>query len=369
MGWRLNSEARGRVSRLLEEAGIPLELQVGAICRTFVETVPDRDWVAAEPVVYSPDGDVYREIDQLVTLCQDVDKPPIACQLVLRVPIECKSRNNVELFGFPEQSTAPPGFPLFGGLAGSQAGREVLRAHDSLRPVTNARISLVTIKGGQEPKGIYDEDLIYKSASALSDFIQFDNSDDYPLGVRAQGLLDEYRLGDSFKAFVEGRGGDWLESLPDFTKSIDLKMCENFNERFLGKALYLLHVGLHLPVVCIQGPIHKVTWTAESGITDYEDAEAFVTSIRKTGWPGKARRTLLNRAAEVPVIVTNTDGLRSVLDRGAAWFEQARSLIRALPESVAVRAPLESHFFDWAIAEYKISEAEKGYRSDFPILS
>ena len=368
VSWRSNKEAADHVRRLLDTAGIPLELQVGEISRSFAEATggPSRSSLA-EPVVYSPhDGETYREIDQHVILYEELEKPgsPVGFQLILKAAIECKTRKEIELFAFPQPAKPPPAFPVFSGLAGSQASRRVLSGIDAFRSLSNTRISMVKIADGT-PEKICDEDLVYKSAAAVYDFIEFDHSDDNDSNMSALGLLTEYGLGEKFSAFIRNAGRDWLWSLPRFIESIELGLCENFNRRFFGDKGLFFSVDLHLPVVCVNGDLHEVAWAPGVGITGFKDAIAFVTSIRKTGWPGKARGMLLNRTAEAPVMVTNPHGLRSVLDLGLAWFDRVRSLIAALPEPLPVRAPLESHFYDWAIREYKLSESERGYRSDY----
>jgi len=105
--WLSSQGAVSRVSQLLGQAGIPLELKVGKICSSFARlffnsTITGVD--ALETITYAPmDAEAeFREIDQLVSIHRTLEiSDKWDFDIVAHCPIECKHRKDVDLFAFP----------------------------------------------------------------------------------------------------------------------------------------------------------------------------------------------------------------------------------------------------------------------------
>ena len=75
---------------------------------------------------------------------------------------------------------------------------------------------------------------------------------------------------------------------------------------------------------------------------------------------------LLSRTPEVPIVITNPDGLDVVLETGFKWYENIRGILTTAPAAVLKRAPLESAFFKKVFKSHRGGDQEQlGYRSDF----
>src|SRR5438067_2218659 len=104
--WRTNREASRRVTALLEQAGIPLELQVAKVCKDFYasHTRPKAVRVNSETIVYSTSATEsdYRQVDRNVQIYEEFQVGQLTgIQLMVNMPIECKHRKNIECFAFP----------------------------------------------------------------------------------------------------------------------------------------------------------------------------------------------------------------------------------------------------------------------------
>src|SRR4051812_6706039 len=102
--WMGNPEATDNVKRLLTQSGTAFESRIASRCRLFANVHTDAiTHVRAERVVYGrPDlGEALREVDQVVTIYQELELgSDLGIQLQLQVPIECKARQGLQVFGF-----------------------------------------------------------------------------------------------------------------------------------------------------------------------------------------------------------------------------------------------------------------------------
>jgi len=315
--------------------------------------------------VYSADLTTeYREIDQVVQLYEEFDVDErTGIQLVFNIPVECKYRSDVEYFAFPLPMLRPHTFPVTSDLAGSDYFRSLAGTDRILQSIPLADLSLVQIEGGRTPKMIHKENVIYNAASALYDFVLF-NLRRYGTPMSDDPLLQE--LFESFQGYLNRHHYAWWMVLGEWMRENVSCRAEDFNERYFGG--HRLHhvVVIHLPIVCVSGDLFQVHGGELSEIAGFAKINACVTRIRKHGWPGDARFTLLARGAEVPVVVTNPAGLTGVLNIAITWFSNVRAMLKRANPSVKAWA-VEAMFFQKVVHHFAAAEPDEGYRSDLDI--
>ena len=154
-----------------------LELETATACDAALLklSLPEGVHVSGEPVVYDPDADgiTYREVDYVATLYREfLVNNRTGIQLNFSLPIECKSRRDVEYFAYGMNHTehvAP--FPLASQHYSSPLFNVAQSAQTSaFANGLRARIVSMVIKDGQTPEKVDDENLIYNSGGALYDF-------------------------------------------------------------------------------------------------------------------------------------------------------------------------------------------------------
>ena len=101
--WISNKGATNQVKTLLENAGVPLELEVSNICSEFCTSHLDANILSDRIVYSSADAmDTYREVDQNVQIYKEFEVNNFTkVQLIANIPIECKYRKGIEVFAFP----------------------------------------------------------------------------------------------------------------------------------------------------------------------------------------------------------------------------------------------------------------------------
>ena len=369
--WISKTQAINRVKGLLKQAGIPLEIKIGNICKKFCQSqdVSDQVHITAEKIVYSPSPseEIYREIDQRVQIYEEFEVDNLTgVQLIVNLPIECKYRTDVELFGFPYMSPwdIHKGFAIHGNFAGSEYFRSLHVSYTCLSKLHPADIILVEIKEGKTPCKVDKEDLLYKAAASLYDFILFDLTPSEAEMHREDSLIDDLGLFEDFQAYLHKRHYVWSSVLRDWIKKIDTEMCNLFNEKYFKGTRIYFNITAHLPIICVNGPLYRVRLDSNFNIKGFEETLYLTTSIRKQGWPRLARIGLLSLTPEVPVIVTNPIGLKSVLEIGFKWYQDIRNSLVIAPGEVVKRWALESAFFKRVYLYYIKEEETRGYRSD-----
>jgi hypothetical protein len=352
--WTNNEPATRQVKNLLEQAGVPLELQAAGICTKFSDTNdrPRELAVMSEKLVYMPSTAVheYREVDQLVSIYEEFELGKLTgIQLQLKMPIECKYRSDVECFAFQvAEGNVHFGFPVVSSFTGSQLWRNIRTSYKSLENLSVSNITLMEIEAGRTPRRVHKENLIYNAAGSLYDFIIFDESLEYPTAdaPEVERLFTEFQnhLGEKYYA--------WWSTLLRWIESIGAENVDSFNARYFGNSRIYHLVSAHMPIVCVNGPIYGVKWNASSGIQSFAEIPYCVTSIRKRGWPGGTRFKLATFSSEAPVILTNISGLESVLDLGLTWFNSIRESLSESDSEAETRWALESAFVDKCVKQY-----------------
>jgi hypothetical protein len=370
--WLESEGAQKRVTDLLYKAGVPLELEVEAICKQFAHVVNDNESIntTSEKVVYSTadEPETYRELDQLVTLYSEFELGVTGIQMIGNIPIECKSRSDIEYFAFPiEQNTAHFGFPYWNELGWSQCTDRLRSTYDSLSDLRTASISMLHIKKGEQPQSFSTEQLHYNGAGALYDFVLFNGEDISPeiLFAREDEWLSDTGIFTRLQQEVVTSSSP-LRALKTFIREVSMEQCHSFNE-YAYQDGSLFHINMfQMPILCVNGPIYLVEWERSSGIAGYAPTKACILQIRKQGWPGSLRYCLLNQVVEVPVVLTNIEGLPECLNIALSWYQLIIQTLLETPRDLVERLPLEAALYTKGIEcfEYRLNEKRKSYRSD-----
>ncbi|MDA0364454.1 MAG: hypothetical protein O3B31_02420 [Chloroflexi bacterium] len=320
----------------------------------------------AEKFIYSAEVDKeYREIDQLVQLYDEFEVDErTGVQLVMQIPVESKSRVGVDAFAFPSgDPTVSNAFPVVSDFAGSDLFRILSASSVAINHLPHAAdVAFVEISDGTTPKGIHKESVVFNAAAALYDFVSFEIGSDVGLSVQHQ-LINE--LTDSFDAHLREKRFPWWSVLRRWMSENVSPRAEEFNERSDHRVYYSVRV--YLPIVCLNSGLYHVRLTDDAQIDGFDETDAFVASIRKHGWPGAMRFHLLERTAEVPVIVTNADHISGVLDTAEDWFRLIRKTLLDNSPSLAGRWAIEAAFFQRVIRNLGQDEMSDGYRSDLDV--
>lgn len=369
--WSLNTDATNRVKNLLEQAGIPLEIKIASLCKEFCQShgVADQVHITTEKIVYSPSPaeEIYREINQRVQIYEEFEVDELTgVQLIVNLPIECKYRADVELFGFPSMSPGDvhKGFPIHGDFAGSTYFRSLHNSYTCLSKLCAANIILAEIKEGKLPAKVDKEDLLYKAATSLYDFVLFDLSPSDTDTSYINSLIDDLGLFKDFQAYLQKHHYVWWSVLREWIEKIDTEKCKLFNKEYFGGSRLYHVIKAHLPIICVNGPLYRVKLDSDFNIEGFEESPYLTTSIRKQGWPGLAHIELLRRTPEVPVVVTNPNGLNSVLEIGFLWNQHIRERLVMAPTEVVKRWALECAFFKRVSSYYIRQQETSSYRSD-----
>ena len=300
--WLASPGAINKVKLLLERAGIPLELSVANIAQQFCSSRKRGKLpvFSSQKVVYSQSrlDPVYREVDRLVQIYDEFEVGDhLGIQLIFNMTIECKFREDIEIFGFSSHDIEwRNNFPLHSDLQGSRYFTRLNTSLDVLNSLDAADIATMEIKNGQTPQKIHAENLIYNAAGSLYDFVAYDLAPHggYP-EKWSDKIIDDLGILKSFQSYVNKKSYDWRHVVHDWAKNITKDKLESFNKRYFGKHRLFHHVSVHLPIVCVNGPIHKVTWASSTGIERFTEIPYFTTSVRKAGWPGTVFTGLLTR--------------------------------------------------------------------------
>jgi hypothetical protein len=375
--WISNETVNKRVKELLEQAGVPLEIQTTNICKQFCKfhESKKRQSLRAERVVYatSPDDQTYRELDCKVQIYEEFEvSRQIGIQLIVEIPIECKYRKDVETFGFSltdDSTNDLPfeysfGFPIISYFARTNYLLGLVKSYKNIRDPAPHRISLIQIKAGKTPNKIHEENLVFNSASSLYDFVQMDLRE--VNDVQSDPIIE--RLLKSFQDYIASTHYGWFIVVRSWAQAnIHDKDVKMFNDRNFGDRPLYHGVTAYLPIICMNGPLYLVHMTPDLHIDKFEEKPFLSSSIRKQGWPSDYSSSVVFHSPEVSVFVTNPRGLEQVLEMGLKWHGSIRRILESAPREVIERAPLEAQFFNRVVTYYEANEERQHYRSDLDL--
>lgn len=374
MKWTESKGATERALRLLEESGALLEQRVSNECLEFVRATHKKRGlrVSSDSVTYGLDTqqDPLRQIDQCVGIYKEfILDNSTGVAFRLEIPIEAKSRRDVEVVGIDyAQDSYRPRMPITGFMQGSLLSGAVV----DLLPFSTLPLLhpvLMEITDGSTPKKIVDENLVYKAGSAIYDFIRFEiqpesNESEAPADGSAEEstIIKKMGLVSRFEKYLAENHYVWWGVINSWMRSnLSDALATEFVRRLPAGRLYY-GMDACFPILCINGPLWRY-----SGPKILE-CNALLTRVRVRGWPGRLRQQLLRYTAEAPLIVTNPKGLMSLLQEASRWFLKVEERLKCADKRTKQRWQLESSFYREALKHFMHGKPEKEIRSDLDVF-
>lgn len=351
--WLKNEKSIEHVRRLLNNAGLPLEVRTGQICRKFIDELdenypsehyPDGTYKRynlfyTDRRVYGDEeaGDAHREVDQCVTLSHTIDlSEGMSLNFDLDIPIECKHRDNIEVFGFAtgDLEYIYNRFVMSTNLGGSQILKSIaLRELSILQTGSLYSLGFLEIEG-QTPKRAVEENIIYKAGSALYDFIKFKSS--YNSMINQEELANVIKSLDIDSKLIITSNANKLKYAWNANLAVIHDIPEDKRKEF-NKAISGLHIfesNIYVPIICIDGPLYSVKVDEGGKVQDFSHKPYLISGVRPSSWAGNTKYTL-NASPESLVIVTNPENLDTILQELAEWYmDLADILYQASPEAI-----------------------------------
>lgn len=353
--WLANADATNHVKNLLLKAGLPLEMQTSEVCRKFISNHGNTNLAirfSAGRTVYGDENtdNASREIDQVLKMSSNITiSKDRVIYLSLFVPIECKHRNNLEVFGFPYKDVGLEtiAYPVItDSLNGSSMVNKITK---SLPAIMNDKvlygISLLEIEAGKTPKGVIGEDLVYKAGTALYDYVKswIDASpeqDQERIVEKLPTFGDIQRMMNYAKSFR----GSW-----PFIKSVMNSWTEdiidNFNRQYVDGDWTYHGIDIFLPLLCVDAPLYSVEVSENTELQSFHAKELLTTGIIVPRWPKSSPYYLANPSSESLLGITNPQSLNSVLESVYEWFLSIIQLIEQAPTKDKERMFIEAAMF------------------------
>jgi hypothetical protein len=197
----------------------------------------------------------------------------------------------------------------------------------------------------------------------LYDFVRFDFSTwSTRPGKYEERLCEEAGLLQRFHEYKDSQpnyGTDVL--VKRFVESLTRDDFASFNAKYFGGKRLYHGLGGALPVVCLDSPIYVMELDDSNEIT-FSNMPWLVLPVRIRQWRTSFHRTLVPLTAEVPVIITNPEGLPEVLNQSHDMFEEMRQFILDQPPDIK-----ESALLQMALKGLIPDDLEPSFRSDLEI--
>jgi hypothetical protein len=280
-------------------------------------------------------------------------------QLSLKAVIEAKYRTGIEIIGVPLPAKSyRPRMPQIGFARGTSL-EELINAQTPFPQMPLTQPVLLSFKNGA-PEKVSEEQLTYKSAANIYDYLRFDAGPDeqYPTLEDGGGMS----IFGKFKEYVSQTNYAWWLVIRSWLKE---HIAEQQALRSFKKALpKRFHTGLHVyvPVLCMNSPIWMLTGD------DFVKAPAILCRVRPPNWPGVLRHRLLGYTLEAPLLITNPQGLGHVLTMTHAWFVGTERVLKSIDPALLIRWPVESALFHAVLAEFLPREPHANQLDEFDIM-
>gem|GEM_PF-6265064 len=368
--WLEHNEVRERVEELLQSGGRPLEERASAICETFSRDNCDGSfYMYAQPVIYqsSSEPTAFRELDQCLRVVKMLHVGQRTVEALLEIPIECKHRDGVRIFGFRQSRGVKwdlSSFPILAPLSGSRFTEDLLPIKPSVKSTYGiSTVALLKFSDGMTPQGKYEEQLIEKAIKGLYDFIMLDafgwDRELLDAAVKGMSLIEQFRasLGVSLHPVQRLFPNKWTETLP-------LEAASEFRDRCGMPNLDTIRFVF--PIVCTDSDLFNVSCRADGSVSKIEEVPFILAATRLMNWPAKCWRFLLRRRPEALATVANINHLGEALASALEWYDEGCSRLEGKDEELIARAPLEASV-SFAARSVGVLSSLDNYRSDHDI--
>jgi hypothetical protein len=355
--WLENSNELERVKALLAQTGYPLEVRVAAVCEAF-DDWSDVAWSNAASKGHAPfvyrNGDVLREVDRLLemhTYTEIANDEGYGLAIALTVPIECKHRETMAVFGFPVPDQKQASLPVFSSYTPSGLFQALRGRTPPFEQQTPCIVTMLE-KDTKGWKKSAKEDLFHNAGSSLYDAITYQMTPDAayaPTWIPSTANLT-----------------DLIESIPqhtflDFDRVVRSRLRDTPPERakHLDEVVGEFHdlaVEIIMPVVAVDMPLYRVSLGVNGDIEGIEPASWLTTYQRVGKGLTSYQDQLLDPTLELPVIVVHVDTLDALLKRLVAWCSELVEIIYSADEKLWQRVLLETAVF-WGARNRKAAHS------------
>jgi hypothetical protein len=357
--WLENPNELERVKDLLTQTGYPLEVRVAAVCEAF-DDWSNVAWTHSAskshtPFVYRAGG-VIREVDRLLQMqayTEIANDEGYGLAIALTVPIECKHREHVAIFGFPTPDLKHASLPIFSSFAPTGLFHMLGRQKPPFEQQGPCIVTMLE-KDAKGWKKSSKEDLFHNASSSLYDALStmLTVDADYrprwvPPWADIADLIESLptRALASLQTIVQV----YLEKVPEdrlraFNQTID--------------EFYDLDVEIIMPVVAVDMPLYRVTLGANGDVEGIEPTSWLVTYQRVGSGLDPYYDQLTNPGLELPVIIVHVDGLDALLKRLVAWCNELIDMLYSADEGLWRHFLLEAAVF-WEARNRKDKKHEE----------
>ena len=356
--WIDSPDGRANMVELLRKAGTPLEIDVARKCRDFCNQHDGEkeSRITTKRAIYGAMTSIKaaREVDQSIQFDHEIElNDNIGVRLRIRVPIECKHRRGLEVFGFPRDEERSAALPMVSEFAGAVLLNQLAYVESEL--VRNRHESAITLissvdKGNSKPDKsnhcVHKEQLIEKAVGSLFDFIR--SVEKKNARATLDSLVERHGLVSRFREFC-GPSGEWFSRFRQFVRSLPTDFVDNFNQEWVdelnGGHRFYLEASLYVPVVCLSGRLFVVADSTNGKFDDFLPTNVLMTGLRLKNWPGRMFYVLGRRRPEALAIICNPNGLDEVLPDCLTWYFDMLDLVKAAEPITVQRALLEGALF------------------------
>jgi hypothetical protein len=249
-----------------------------------------------------------------------------------------------------------PQMPMVGFFQGSQLSLS-LRGKVPFGRIPLVQPVLIEITDGATPRKVHEENLLHNTAAALYDFVRFDLQE-HEAADHETKIIRDMQLVERFDRYLSEHHYGWWAVVYDWMQeNLSDPLIKEFNNR-LGTGRVFYGLATHVPVWCSNGSLWKYK------VSNFDHCPSFLTRVRVPRWPGSLRRLLIRYTTEAPLVVTNTSGLRQVLDFCTTWFLKVETAMKLTDAKTKERWPIESAFYRAVILKYSRDYPASRLRSD-----
>jgi hypothetical protein len=221
----------------------------------------------------------------------------------------------------------------------------------------------VEIQDGITPKKVCEENISYKAAGAAYDFIKFElgtsiGEDADEPSLEGSEIIRKMRLVERFERYLNEKHYLWWSVIYYWMRSnLSDALATEFNRR-LDRGRVHYSIDAYFPILCVNGRL----W--QHSAAQFAMCSALLTRMRVSGWPGNLRQRLIHYTTEVPLVVTNPDGLAELLHAAKRWFLKVEKNIKSADKKTKQRWHMEAVFCQEAVAQFMRREPHSAIRSD-----
>jgi hypothetical protein len=346
------------VKQILRRGGVPLELQARKTSDEFLRELKDPETqFASLPLVYRDSEGSPREFDWFVGFKRQITTTYVRFELNFRIIIECKQRDDVEWFAFevPREpwihySDLIP--PLLSNAAFSLELRNALLQNNQLQ-LPDHRVTALDFRGKGDP-ALFGDPMVMEVAAASYDYLEFAAAgrQEYfpylkPAVMQKLGIVHRFLQANRVKRPRRAEVVNFLQNLTT----------EEHQQYLAGigkdspQDVRLMAV---IPLLCVNGPLHKVEISSDVEIAGFSSSENFIASrVHLEQWPGNLTEQAIMLGAGYPVVLTRISKLAATLQYLYGMFRATvyateqfalQGLADTLPLQLAALDELHAYF-------------------------